>query len=605
MPRRLFGALALLVTLTQPLWSAHDPRRAVRDRWIEVQADDFRIFSNASEPVTIAIAERLQKMRAAMASISDMAVRSPLPTRIYVFRGDADFEPFRLSAFGESSRKMNGIFVAHPEGNYILVNAGATRQYERIVHHELIHYFLNNTIPDAPAWFSEGMAEFYSTFSVSGKKAYVGAPIEEHVRLLKRERMLPMLDLVTRGVETEEFVSGVKQSVFYAQSWLFVHYLLVDGSSGARQLNAFLERMKKGTPPAENFVLSFGRSAEDFERVLRNYLRQRVLISLVLPTEELPVAERPTPRTVSVEEMLYQFGDLVLHIAPESPVEARLYLEEALRIEPGHAASIAMLALLDEKENRLTDARRRYEAAVALQPSDPLPWLLFAEHLLRQQKAIPFPVRQTHREVVMSQELLERALALDSASARAWCELGKSHLYHAGDLARGIEALERCRSLEPSRDDVLYQLVILHARQGERKKAEELVQLIGGIAGEEASTAALETIFKVESNRASSLWAEGSHEEAASLFELVADQSRDPDLQRTARSQAMFLRVQLRRNQEIDRFNAAAVHANESRFAEALRALDDLLMAAEQTDIRERAETLRREVTAVIEKAKK
>lgn len=46
-----------------------------------------------------------------------------------------------------------------------------------------------------PLWFNEGLAEYYSTFSITGdQKIVMGKPIASHVYLL-RNKMLPLRTL--------------------------------------------------------------------------------------------------------------------------------------------------------------------------------------------------------------------------------------------------------------------------------------------------------------------------------------------------------------------------------------------------------------------------
>src|SRR5262249_38671532 len=46
----------------------------------------------------------------------------------------------------------------------------------RVLQHELTHFFVRQTLGGVPAWFQEGLAEYYSTLTVANGYAYFGIP---------------------------------------------------------------------------------------------------------------------------------------------------------------------------------------------------------------------------------------------------------------------------------------------------------------------------------------------------------------------------------------------------------------------------------------------
>src|SRR5258707_11417236 len=71
-----------------------------RERWAAVTIDEFTILGNASDRELRDVAMRTMRLRDAMALITNFRVRSPLPTRIYIFKDEASFAPYRDAATG-------------------------------------------------------------------------------------------------------------------------------------------------------------------------------------------------------------------------------------------------------------------------------------------------------------------------------------------------------------------------------------------------------------------------------------------------------------------------------------------------------------------------
>lgn len=54
------------------------------------------------------------------------------------------------------------------EANYIALSADSEEHALPTIYHEFVHAMLNNSVAGMPLWFSEGLAEYYSTFALQG-----------------------------------------------------------------------------------------------------------------------------------------------------------------------------------------------------------------------------------------------------------------------------------------------------------------------------------------------------------------------------------------------------------------------------------------------------
>src|SRR5687768_10783699 len=177
--RPFFAFLALFLCHDLSARSLEPPRP--NEKWTTLRVDEFEIVSNAPPSVTADIARDLLRMRAAVGQVTRLKVRSPLPTKVFVFAAERSFAPYRDTLFQRKSENIRGVFFGGENGNFILLRADGQERVDRVVYHELTHYFVKNTVPGLPLWLNEGIAEYYSTFQTSGDEVHIGRPVAEHV----------------------------------------------------------------------------------------------------------------------------------------------------------------------------------------------------------------------------------------------------------------------------------------------------------------------------------------------------------------------------------------------------------------------------------------
>jgi hypothetical protein len=88
--------------------------------------------------------------------------------------------------------------------------ASAEQAYPSIFH-EFAHLLLRGVFDDAPLWFSEGLAEYYSTFQVTndGRRANIGQPVGENL-VRRRERRLPFARFFAIDRNSPEYTTNVR-----------------------------------------------------------------------------------------------------------------------------------------------------------------------------------------------------------------------------------------------------------------------------------------------------------------------------------------------------------------------------------------------------------
>jgi tetratricopeptide (TPR) repeat protein len=552
------------------------------DRWIRVETAHFPLFRTAARNHTLQAGRRLEL--------------------IYVFRNDHSFSSYK-KRFGGSEDNLAGYFVGHRDGNYVGLNATPEGNPFVPVYHEYTHYFINNNFPNVPLWFNEGIAECYSAFQVAGPEIEIGQPIDAYAERLNREELMPMARLLAVRTTSREYNERDRTGPFYAQSWALVHYLIWGAPGWASHLSRNLAHLDEGMElPA---LLGLADDAALGE-TLRRYLKRRRFLYTILDAEEMQVDDSARIGSMTRAEALYRLGDLLSHHGTERLTEAERHFREAIRLDPEHAAAHRGLGFIRDLRGRHDEASAFYETALTLDRGDYLTHFLYATSLIDRR----FGNERRHRRLLQDEtpSQLARARELFSESIRlrpdlpeAYAGLGATYALDGSDLEEGIAALEKARRLLPSRMDIVFNLVGLYARSGDRKKAEDLVDKVLSRTDDPALVAdARESILQGDLAAASRLLQAGRVDETLEILRRVQASTRDPEFRAELDSRIANILETLESNRLIDLYNEAVDRVNRKDYEKAAGILRRVLREAEDPKLVDRARKLLADLDRVL-----
>ena len=202
------------------------PTAQAKDNWTSVRSKNFFLVGNASEKEIRAVANRLEQFRKVFALLFPRAnFTAPVPTTVIVFKSDSSYKPFKPNP------NIAGYFQSGEDVNYITLTTERTSEENPfgVIFHEYVHLLVNNTIGHAvPLWFNEGLAEYYSTLTITDedRKAVLGNLISNHVLYLRENKLVPLRTLFAADYKSPYYNEGNKMNIFYAESWMLMHYLL-------------------------------------------------------------------------------------------------------------------------------------------------------------------------------------------------------------------------------------------------------------------------------------------------------------------------------------------------------------------------------------------
>jgi tetratricopeptide (TPR) repeat protein len=473
--------LCLLVVVSQPSVVV------AKDNWISLRSKNFFLVGNAGEKEIRKVALKLEQFREVLTrALPNMRFNSPVPTTVVVFKDHRSYGPFKPRA------NVAGYFQAGPDVNYITLtteiagaggfaprsNSGDRDPAYEVIFHEYTHLLVNNSFDNAPLWFNEGIAEYYSSFIISDdQKVVLGRNIGEHVFLLRDNKMLPLKTLFAVDHKSPHYNETKKQGIFYAQSWALVHYLLIGKADKRAQLAKFLDLVNARVAVEDAFQQAFGMPLEAMEKELRNYVNQNRYNELAGHFErklELDTNTQATPLT-EAEAQAY-LGDLLLHGYRK---DAYTYLEKALKLDPNCAMAHASLGMAYFREGKVDEARASLERAVALNSQNYLAHYYYAFTLSRMSpESGPVAARYTPEIANKIREHLQKAIALRPDYSESYNLLGFVSLVSGENMPEAIEALKKALKDSPGRHEFSFTLAQLYARTGDYKTARQMFEQI-------------------------------------------------------------------------------------------------------------------------------
>lgn len=497
MKRRVFFLPAIVCLL---LAGAVVPASA-KDNWTSVRSKNFFLIGNGSEKEIRQVATRLEQFRDVFTRLfANARFNSPVPTTVVVFKSDSSYKPFKIG-------NAVGYFQSGPDVNYITLTAeqhGEQSPYH-VIFHEYVHLLVRNTMGDVPAWFSEGLAEYYSTFDLDEERlAYLGKLIANHVLYLRQQKMLPLPTLLTVDHDSPHYNEKNKSGVFYAQSWALVHYL-IQGKKGERlpQMGTFLGLIKSGAPLEDAFRKAFQTDFGVLEKELKEYVQgNNYKMSRVTFEKKLEFDTEMQAAPISEAEAQAYLGDLSLHLGDLDGAEKRL--QGALQLDPNQAMANSSLGMVRVRQGKFAEAKPLLQKAVAGNSQNYLVHFNYALALSQEGIGAGNLVSGYSTEVASEMRSeLKKAIALSPTFPESYRLLAFVNLVRGEELDESITLLKRGQALSPGSGQINFLLAQLYMRKEDFKTARQILEPMAREGGSDQQLRAnaqslLEAIARME-----------------------------------------------------------------------------------------------------------
>jgi tetratricopeptide (TPR) repeat protein len=480
---RLLFFLTLAATVAMPARSFAAERHGVAV-WTSVRSQNFYVAGDVRERDLRRVAVSLEEYRAAFSHLlSPEHFDAGVPTTVIVFPDDAAYNPFKPLLGGRAARDVAGYFQPGFEVNYITValDKDSARDPSTLLH-EYTHLLINNYFRGAPLWLKEGLAEFYSTARLSDdrRRVTLGMPPSRRMRELRAGTLIPLSTLFTIEQSSPQYSEQGERSLFYAESWALVHFLLDARSERRDGLDRFTSLLADGATVEDALRRTFGAGTVEIEAKLNDYVRlERFEPSTEVFERPLDFDSQLQARPLADSETLALLGDLMLHTDRDG--EAEGYLSRALELDARLVSARVSLGVLRLRQNRTAEAREQLREAVALDPRNHLAHFHLAEALSREDAPAGDDVEQLsiktfeeRTEAIRSE--LRRAIELAPGFVEPYRALAVVELDRGDRPVEAVELLSRATALAPRRPDLTLLLAQARLLAGQLDEARKLAE---------------------------------------------------------------------------------------------------------------------------------
>jgi predicted Zn-dependent protease len=465
-------ALALLITGAAPSATA-------KDTWTSVHSKNFTLVGNASEKDIRLVANRLEQFRQVFSLLfPTITIKSPVPTTVIVFKSDSSYKPFKVNP------NVAGYFQPGEDVNYITLTTekSSDEQPFRTIFHEYVHLLVENNMgATVPLWFNEGLAEYYSTFDIKDdyRRVILGDLLANHVLYLRENKFLPLRTLFAVDYKSPYYNEGNKMNVFYAESWMLMHYLLQgDGQKNRPQLAKFVDLLRANATIDQAFQQAFQSSIDSLEKDFKSYIQGAKYMATGITFEhKLDFDSEMQSAPLAEAEAHAYLGDLLLHTRQLAGAEAQI--QQALALSPDLPMAEAAYGMLRVRQGRMEDARPYLEKAVAANSQNYLTHYYYAFALsslsmneYRTVSSYPPELATTMRAE------LKKAIALKPDFPESYSLLGFVNVVRNEEVDETIDLLKRALRISPANHRMLFMLAQLYLRQERFAEARQLLEPI-------------------------------------------------------------------------------------------------------------------------------
>jgi tetratricopeptide (TPR) repeat protein len=457
-------AVAILVVLLVP---GRLDTQGAETNWLLLSAPNLTVLGDTSEGRLREIAGQIEQFRNAVGLMLPAARQLALPITMYVFNERRDMEPFQPQVNGRRI-DVPGAFVRDRDNAFIFLNLEDYEDASSVVYHEYTHLLLSLGTTRVPTWLNEGIAEYFSSFRIESgnRRVTLGVPVSRHVETLRNVTLIPTSQLLAVDQRSPLYNEQDRRSVFYAQAWALVHYIVAQVPGGPTAINRYLDALARGAVPDRAFAEAFGGTPAEFDRKLRTYVAGFTFGTQIVDFKEaLKVTALQAARPVTSTELEARLGALQMRIHGESQAARRI---EAAAANTTLAQPHIVLSQLRVTQKRIPEGLAALVRAVTLDPEDFEALYGFGMALMQHQSeaaAAGIEEPRTLAIAALVKALGKNQFASEGYAALAYGLLGEQRLPEA----RG--SIERAMLLAPGRLDYHVRHAEILVRQGEIKEA--------------------------------------------------------------------------------------------------------------------------------------
>ena len=496
--KRSFVFLALIIFVLSA-------GRAVQaaDPWISVRSKNFNLIGNAAEKDIRIVATKLEQFRETFRLLfPGLKVDSSIKTTVIVFKNGAAYRSFKpRRPDGKPDDGIAGYFQPGDDINYITLSIdGGVQDTLGTIFHEYTHFMLDTSVGKAniPAWFNEGMAEYYQTFKIAeDQKVTLGDIQNNHLALLQQTKLIPFDQFFGADNYSLHANGDATRNVFYAQAWALMHYLMQgNGGANREKLDRFFSLLLKETAPEAAFRLAFNSDYATLEKELRAYVEKNKYMATVYTLPQKLVFDTQMAVAPMSEEMANaHLGDLLLHIRAYADAEAQL--NKTLSADPDNSMANTSMGLVKMRQRNFPEAKKYLERAIAADRGSHFANYNYALVLSREAiDEFGYIQKFAPDSVTKMRAALSRAIAIDPKFSESYRLLAFIGLVNGDNLDEALKNVSQALAIKPGDPSYMLLAAKILLRQEKLDDAKTIAERVSKAADEKETKAEAEGLIR-------------------------------------------------------------------------------------------------------------
>src|SRR5882757_1882125 len=269
LPSRCLTSVLTLLLLSHSALAA--------DNWIEVRSPHFIVNSNAGEKEARKVADQFEQIRRMFQSaFSTLRVDPAQPIIIVAAKNENTIKLFLPEEWEVKGHiHHTGMYQPGQDKDYVVLRVDSEGDNPfHTLYHEYTHALLRLNFSNLPIWLNEGLAEFFGNSTLGDKEIKTGTIDPGHLYLLNQSKLIPIETLLEVDHNSPYYNESNRASVFYAESWAVVHYLMLDDDARKKQLmKNFLNAWQNSGNQLDAARAAFG-DLKQFGKKIESYSRQ-------------------------------------------------------------------------------------------------------------------------------------------------------------------------------------------------------------------------------------------------------------------------------------------------------------------------------------------
>ena len=243
------------------------PARSDQPHWLRINSSHFSVVTDADEKHGRDVVIRFEQMRSAFGQLlMRNRINMPEPVDILGLRSDEEYS--RVVPMRQGSTIGSGFFLPGDDRDYFVLNLSKEESW-RAISRDFALVFLYYNYPPTQPWFDEGFAEYFSSLRLDGQ-ARIGGDPESFVELLNSSTWLTIPDLFAMHPQASAGGEGSRHTLFYAQSWIVMHYLL--SQSKLPETGTYFDLVQNQKLSVEDAIQkAYGMSAAQFAQAVKDH----------------------------------------------------------------------------------------------------------------------------------------------------------------------------------------------------------------------------------------------------------------------------------------------------------------------------------------------